>query len=48
MYAKLEKLKFATQLNHFVLKTKVYISSVKTAMDTFQELWENTENHTFA
>ena len=47
-YVKLEKLKLLTCLNHFALKTKVYMASLKTAMGTFQELWENTENHVFA
>jgi hypothetical protein len=47
-YVKLEKLKHATQLNHFALKTKVYMASMKTAMIAFQELWKNTENIAFA
>ena len=37
-YVKLERLKLATQLNHFALKTKVYMASLKTAMSTFREL----------
>jgi len=48
-YVKLEKLKLSTQLNHFALKTKVYMASLKTAMSTFQELCEITEEfHAFA
>jgi len=47
-YVKLEKLKLATKLNHFALKTKVYIASMKTAMISFQELWKYTEISAFA
>jgi transposase len=47
-YTKLEKMKQATKTNHFALKAKIYIASMKTALTTFQELWENTENIAFA
>jgi len=47
-YVKLEKLKLATNMNHFALKTKIYMASMKTAMIAFQELWENTQNLSFA
>jgi hypothetical protein len=47
-YVKLEKLKLATSLNHFALKTKIYMASMKTAMLVFQELWKNTQNLSFA
>ena len=41
-YVKLEKLKLATRLNHFALKTKVYMASMKTAMTAFQMLGVTT------
>jgi len=47
-YVKLEKLKQATNLNHFAMKAKIYMASMMTAKVTFQELWENTQNLTFA
>jgi IS4 transposase len=47
-YAKLEKLKRATKLNHFAIKTKIYLASMKTAMAAFQGLWETTQNLAFA
>ena len=47
-YVKLEKLRLATNLNHFALKTKIYLASMKTAMNAFKELWENTKNLGFA
>jgi hypothetical protein len=47
-YVKLEKLKQATNLNHFALKAKIYMASLMTAKVTFQELWENTQNLAFA
>jgi len=47
-YVKLEKLKLATSFNHFALKTKIYMASMKTAMIVFQELWKNTQNLGFA
>lgn len=47
-YVKLEKLKLATTLNHFALKTKIYMASMKTAISEFQVLWESTQNLTFA
>jgi hypothetical protein len=47
-YVKLEKLKQATNLNHFALKTKIYMASMMTALTSFQELWENTHNLAFA
>ena len=47
-YAKLEKMKLVTKSNHFSLKTKIYMASLKTAMIEFQVLWENTQNMVFA
>jgi hypothetical protein len=47
-YVKLEMLKLATSANHFALKTKIYIASMMTAKVTFQGLWENTQNLSFA
>jgi transposase len=47
-YVKLEMLKLATHLNHFAMKTKIYIASMMTAKVTFQELWKNTQNLAFA
>jgi len=47
-YVKLEELKLVTKLNHFALKTKVYIASMKTAMISFQELWKYIEISAFA
>ena len=47
-YVKLEMLKQATSLNHFAMKTKIYMASIMTAKATFQELWKCTQNFTFA
>jgi transposase len=47
-YVKLETLKQATNLNHFAMKTKIYMASMMTAKATFQELWKNTQNLAFA
>jgi transposase len=47
-YVKLEKLKLATKANHFSLKSKIYMASLKTALYVFQALWENTKNMAFA
>jgi hypothetical protein len=47
-YVKLEKIKLATKLNHFALKTKIYTASMKAAMASFQELGENTQTLSFA
>jgi len=47
-YVKLEKLKLGTKLNHFALKTKIYMASMETAITKFQELWKSTENLAFA
>jgi hypothetical protein len=43
-YVKLEMLKLATKINHFALKTKIYMASMKTAMITFHELWNDNLN----
>lgn len=43
-YIKMERLKLATNLNHFALKTKVYLASMKTAMFVFQDLWVTSQN----
>jgi hypothetical protein len=43
-YVKLEMMKLATTLNHFGMKAIIYPASMKTAMRTFQELWENRQN----
>jgi hypothetical protein len=47
-YVKLEMLKQITKRNHFAMKTKIYMDSMRTAMTSFQELWENTQNLAFA
>ena len=47
-YVKLEKLKQSTSLNHFALKTKIYMASMKNAITEFQELWKSTQNLAFA
>ena len=47
-YVKLEMLKQATSLNHFAMKTKIYMASIMTARATFQEVWKCTQNFTFA
>jgi len=47
-YVKLEKLKLSTQQNHFALKTKVYMASLKTAMSSFRELCVISKNYAFA
>ena len=47
-YVKLEKLKLSTTLNHFALKTKIYMAAMKTAITEFQELWKCTQNLAFA
>jgi IS4 transposase len=47
-YVKLEKLKLGTSLNHFALKSKIYMASMQTALTEFQELWKSTQNLAFA
>jgi transposase len=47
-YVKLEMLKLSTNTNHFALKTKIYMASMKTAMAAFQELWEFNLDYCFA
>ena len=47
-YVKLEMLKQATNLNHFAMKTKIYMASIVTAKVAFQELWKNTQKLAFA
>ena len=47
-YVKFEKMKLVTKSNHFSLKTKIYMASLKTAMIEFQALWESTYNLAFA
>jgi hypothetical protein len=47
-YVKLEKLKRATEDNHFALKTKMYMASLQAAMLAFQKRWENTQSLAFA
>jgi hypothetical protein len=47
-YVKLEMLKRVTKQNHFAMKTKIYMASMRTAMVSFQELWKNTQNLAFA
>jgi hypothetical protein len=37
-YIKLEMLKRSTKLNHFALKSKLYIRAVQVAFDSFQQL----------
>jgi hypothetical protein len=41
-------LKLSTKLNHFAMKTKIYMASMKTAKASFQELWMSTQNLAFA
>ena len=41
-------LKRITKINHFALKAKVYMASMKTAKAAFQELCESTANYAFA
>jgi hypothetical protein len=47
-YVKLEKPRLGTTCNHFALKTKIYMASMKTAMTEFQGLWKCTQNLAFA
>ena len=47
-YVKLEKIKLSTNANHFSLKAKIYMASIKAAMVEFQVLWENSRNVVFA
>jgi hypothetical protein len=47
-YVKFEMLKQATNLNHFAMKTKIYMASMMTAKDTYQELCKSTLNFGFA
>ena len=47
-YVKLEMLKQATNLNHFAMKTKIYMASMITAKAAYQELWKNTQKLAFA
>jgi IS4 transposase len=47
-YIKLEKLKLGTSLNHFALKSKIYMASMQAALIEFQELWKCTQNLAFA
>jgi len=47
-YVKLEMLKMVTNLNHFAMKTKIYMASMKTAKISFQGLWKNTQDLSFA
>jgi hypothetical protein len=47
-YVNFEKLKLVTKTNHFSLKTKIYMASLKTALHEFQTLWETTQYMTFA
>src|SRR5215469_1368306 len=47
-YVKLEKLKLGTTLNHFALKAKIYMASMRTAFNEYQALSECTQNLAFA
>jgi hypothetical protein len=47
-YVKLEMLKLSTKLNHFAMKAKIYMASMKTAKASFKELWMSTRNLAFA
>jgi hypothetical protein len=47
-YVKLEMLKLGTKLNHFAMKTKIYMASMRTAKVSFEELWKSTQNLAFA
>jgi hypothetical protein len=46
-YVKLEMLKLKVGLNHFAMKTIIYLASMRTAMASFRE-WKTTQNITFA
>ena len=47
-YTKLEKMKLCTHLNHFALKSKIYMASMESAIIKFQELWKCTQDIAFA
>jgi len=47
-YVKLEKLKLCTKLNHFALKSKIYMASMQTAIIELQALWKCTHDLAFA
>jgi hypothetical protein len=47
-YVKLEMLKLSAKLNHFAMKAKIYMASMKAAKASFQELWISTQNLAFA
>src|SRR5215510_535230 len=47
-YVKLEKLKLGTMLNHFALKTKIYMASLKAAVTEFHTIWESNQIMAFA
>ena len=40
-YIKLEKLKFANKMNHFAIKSKIYIAALKTAFKELNDLKQN-------
>ena len=47
-YVKLEKLKLASTHNHFYLKNRIYMASMRMAMKAYCMLCESTQNHAFA
>jgi transposase len=47
-YVKREMLKLSTKLNHFAMKAKIYIASMKAAKVSFQEFWMSAQNLAFA
>lgn len=46
-YIKLEKLKFANKMNHFALKSKLYLAAIKAAFKELHQI-KNTQRHDFA
>jgi KaiC/GvpD/RAD55 family RecA-like ATPase len=47
-YSKLEILKLATGFNHFSIKTKIYMTAMKSAMTALGALWKHTQKLAFA
>lgn len=47
-YVKLESLKFASKMNHFALKSKLYLAAIKAAFKELHQLKNTNENYAFA
>jgi hypothetical protein len=47
-YVKLEKLKFANKMNHFALKSKLYLAAIKAAFKELHQLKNNNDQIIFA